>query len=140
MPLYESKKNFVSGLDNQDGLKLVFSFDEDTCFSFTGFTCPEKFQGNPGKVHIGIVAMILEEGMHSINRAMNFQTNTTELIVRYLMPALIEEKLYIRAWFVKKNQRIIENRAEIENEIGKIVARAKGKYTEIEEDAEDLLS
>jgi hypothetical protein len=32
--------------------------------------------------------------------------------------------------FVKKNKKVIENRAEIENEIGKIVARGKGKYME----------
>jgi len=34
---------------------------------------------------------------------------------------------------VKKSKRVIENRAEIENEMGKIVARAKGKYIEVDE-------
>jgi len=34
---------------------------------------------------------------------------------------------------VKKSKRVIENRAEIENEMGKIAARAKGKYIEVDE-------
>ena len=138
MLLLENKRNFVSGTDNPDGLRLQLTFDEDTRSSFGEFICPEKFQGEVGHVHIGIIAMLLEEGMFHINRAMNFNAVTTELTVRYLQTALIGERLYIRSWFVKKNQRIIENRAEVENEIGKIVARSKGKYSEIEEDTESL--
>ena len=45
-------------------------------------------------------------------------------------PTGINEPLHLRGWFVKKNKKVIENRAEIENEIGKIVARGKGKYME----------
>ena len=54
------------------------------------------------------------------------------MTIRYLQPAFINENLYIRGW-CKKNKRVVENRAEIENEMGKIVARAKGKYLEVDE-------
>ncbi len=129
------KKNmsFGSSPDNPDGLQLKISFDEDTKTAFGDYVCPEKFQGQPDTIHPGILTTILDEIMMSINEAMNFETTTGELTVRFLQPAMINESLHLRGWFVKKNKKIIENRAEIENEIGKIVARAKGKYIESED-------
>jgi hypothetical protein len=49
-----------------------------------------------------------------------------------LQPSFIKKPL-LRGGFVKKSKRVIENRAEIENEMGKIVARAKGKYIEVDD-------
>ena len=127
-----SKKNlsFGSSPDNNDGLQLRITFDEDTKTAYGDYTCPAKFQGSPDTIHPGIIATILDEIMIKINEAMNFETMTGELTVRYLQPAFINEPLHFRGWFVKKNKKVIENRAEIENEIGKIVARGKGKYME----------
>jgi len=126
--------SFGSGVDNPDGLQLKLSFDEDTTSVYGEYRCPVKFQSDQGNVHPGILAVILDEIMARINEAMNFDTVTGELTIRYLQAATINENLHLRGWFVKKNRRIIENRAEIENEIGKIVARAKGKYIEKEEE------
>ena len=130
----KSELGFGSGQDNPDGLQLKLTFDEDTKTVYGEFRCPPKFQGNPENVHPGILSVMLDEIMSHINGAMNFDTVTGELTVRYLQPAMIGENLYLRGWFVKKNRRVVENRAEIENEIGKIVARGKGKYIEKEED------
>ena len=71
--------------------------------------------------------------MMTINKYLDLTAITGELAVRCLQPAFINETLYIRGWHVKRNKRLIENRAEIENEMGKIVARAKGKYIEVDE-------
>ena len=71
--------------------------------------------------------------MITVNKYLEIMAITSELTIRYLQPAFISENLYIRGWFVKKSKRVIENRAEIENEMGKIVARAKGKYIEVDE-------
>ncbi|MBE7411159.1 MAG: hotdog fold thioesterase [Leptospiraceae bacterium] len=130
-----AKKNlsFGSSLDNQDGLQLKITFDEDTKTAYGDFTCPAKYQGKPEMIHPGIISTILDEMMFKINEAMNFDTLTGELTVRFLQPALVDEPLHLRGWFVKKNKKVIENRAEIENEIGKIVARGKGKYIEVDE-------
>lgn len=125
--------NFGSGLDNQEGLQLKLTFDEDTKTVYGEYRCPDKFQSQENVVHPGVLSVILDEIMSHINTAMNFDTVTGELTIRYLQPANIGENLYLRGWFVKKNRRIVENRAEIENEIGKIVARGKGKYIEQEE-------
>ena len=130
-----AKKNmsFGSSPENEDGLQLTITFDEDTKTAYGDYTCPDKFQGEPDLIHPGIITTILDEIMAKINESMNFQTTTGELTIRFLQPAMINEPLHLRGWFVKKNKKIIENRAEIENEIGKIVARGKGKYIELEE-------
>ncbi len=133
MSLVKSRLSFGCGTDNPDGLQLKLGFNEDTQSVFGEYRCPPKFQGDDQEVHPGILSVIFDEIMEHINQAMNFDTTTGELSVRYLQPALINETLYLRGWFVKKSRRIIEHRAEIENEIGKIVARGKGKYIEKEE-------
>ena len=124
--------DFASGPDNQIGLQVKVTYDEDTHSVYGKLVCPERFQNFDGKIHPGIMATILDEVMSQINRSMNFHANTSEILVRYLNEANVNDTLYLRGWFVKKNRKSIENRAEIENEIGKIIARAKGKYTEDE--------
>ena len=127
--------SFGVGPENADGLQLKLTFDEDTRTVFGEYRCTPKFQGNePGMVHPGIVSLLLDEVMEHINEAMNFNAAAGELTIRYLQSARVKERLYLRGWFVKKDRHIIESRAEIENEIGKIVARCKGKYVEKEED------
>ena len=122
---------FGSGADNPNGLQLDLVFDEDTRTVYGEHRCHPSLQGrNEGDVHSGVLCVMLDEAMQKINESMNFDATVGEITVRYLQSAKIHERLHIRGWFVKKNRRMIENRAEVENEIGKIVARGKGKYTE----------
>lgn len=131
--IHKVHKSFGSSLDNPDGLKLELVFDADTKSVYGEYACSETFQGINGNLHPGILATMLDEMMTKINQALNFNTFTGELSVRYLQPALPGENLYLRGWFVKKNRKTVENRAEIENEIGRILARGKGKYIEIDD-------
>ncbi len=126
--------NFGNRPDNILGLKIDLQFDEDTKIAYgTEVTIPTDIQGHHlDQIHPGIFATLLDEIMAYINRSMNLNANIAELNIRYLQNAKIEENLHLRGYFVKKNKRIIENRAEIENDIGKIVARAKGKYIEVD--------
>ena len=87
---------------------------------------PLHFQGHQSEyVHQGIITVLLDEVMMHINHAMNLDVHTGELTVRYLQLAKVNEPLYLRGYFVKKNKKIVENRAELEDEIGKIIARQK---------------
>lgn len=124
--------SFGSGQENDQGLKLELTFDEDTKSVYGEYKCPAVFQGESGYIHPGIIATILDEIMSKINESLNFRAFTGEMSIRYLQPANLNENMYLRGWFVKKNRRVVENRAEIENEIGKILARGKGKYMEEE--------
>jgi len=130
---YEDKICFGCGQENEHGLKLVLEFDDDTKTAFGEYAAHEMLEGAPNIIHSGIVASLLDETMTTVNKYLEVMALTSELTIRYLQPAFINENLYIRGWFVKKSKRVIENRAEIENEMGKIVARAKGKYIEVDE-------
>lgn len=130
---YEDNICFGCGQENEIGLKLKLRFDDDTKTAYGEFAAHELLEGSPNIIHSGIVATILDETMITVNKYLEIMAITSELTIRYLQPAFINENLYIRGWFVKKSKRVIENRAEIENEMGKIVARAKGKYIEVDE-------
>lgn len=125
--------SFGTSPDNEFGLKLKLEYDEDTKTAYGEIVVPVHFQGHQSEyVHQGIITVLLDEVMMHINQAMNLEVHTGELTVRYLQLARVNEPLYLRGYFVKKNKKIVENRAELEDEIGKIIARSKGKYIEID--------
>ena len=130
---FEDKICFGCGPENEQGLQLKLEFDDDTKTAFGQYVAHDLQEGPPHIIHAGIIAAILDETMITVNKYMESIALTSEITIRYLQPAFIKENLYIRGWYVKKNKRIIENRAEIENEMGKIVARAKGKYIEVDD-------
>lgn len=130
---FEDKICFGCGQDNKQGLKLKLKFDDDTKTAYGEYTANEMLEGAPNLIHTGILAAILDETMITVNKYIESVALTSELTIRYLQPAFINENLYIRGWYVKKSKKVIENRAEIENEMGKVVARAKGKYIEVDE-------
>jgi acyl-coenzyme A thioesterase PaaI-like protein len=130
---YEDKTCFGCGIENERGLQLKLRYDPDTKTAYGEYVAGQDLEGPPNIIHSGIIATILDETMVTVNKYLEVVTITGEMTIRYLQPAFINERLYIRGWYVKKNKRIIENRAEIENEMGKIVARAKGKYLEVDE-------
>jgi len=129
--------SFGTSPDNEHGLKLDLQFDEDTKTAYGEIVLPVHFQGHASdRVHPGVISVLLDEVMMHINKAMNLDVQTGELTIRYLQLAKTNEPVYLRGYFVKKNKKIIENRAELEDDIGKIIARAKGKYIEIDPLAE----
>jgi uncharacterized protein (TIGR00369 family) len=130
---FEDNICFGCGKQNEYGLQLNLDFDDETKIAYGEFTAHEKLEGPPNLIHAGIIAAILDETMITVNKYLETVALTSELTIRYLQPAFINENLHIRGWYVKKSKRIIENRAEIENEMGKVVARAKGKYIEVED-------
>ncbi len=130
---FEDKICFGCGKENEYGLQLDLDFDDETKIAYGEFKAHEKLEGPPNLIHAGVIASILDETMITVNKYLETVALTSELTIRYLQPAFINENLHIRGWYVKKSKRIIENRAEIENEMGKVVARAKGKYIEVED-------
>ena len=125
--------SFGTSPDNEFGLQLRLQFDEDTKTAYSNeVLIPSHFQGHFAEhIHPGILTVMLDEVMMYISHALDMKVETGELTIRYLQPAKTNSYLHLRGYFVKKNKKIIENRAEVEDDIGKIVARAKGKYVEI---------
>ena len=132
---FEKDKYFESNKFNVNCLKLNLKFNHDTKLVYGEYVAHEYLEGPPNVIHAGIIASILDESMMSVNKFMDLVSIVVEMKVRYLNTAFINENLYIRGWYITKNKNVIENRAEIENEIGKIVARATGKYMLIDDDS-----
>ncbi len=136
MNILRTHKNlsFGSSPDNESGLQLNLNFDEDTKTAYSSkILIPSHFQGHFAEyIHPGILAVMLDEIMMYISHSLELQVETGELTIRYLQPARTNSHLHLRGHFVKKNKKVIENRAEVEDDIGKIVARAKGKYAEVD--------
>ena len=113
--------------------EFILNYDADTNTTFGKLFPTEDFQGGDGRViHDGFLAIILEEAMLAICEKMNLTVYPLRTSYRFLRPAAVKQPLYVRAWFVKSTGDIFDLRAEIENEMGKAVARAKSRYIDRE--------
>ena len=104
---FEDKTCFGCGEDNEYGLKLKLKFDDDTKTAYGEYIAHQKLEGPPNIIHAGIIAALLDETMMTVNKYMEIVALTGEMTIRYLQPAFINENLYIRGWYVKRNKRII---------------------------------
>ena len=123
--------SFGSSKHNPQGLKFSCEYDEDSKTSYGHIVIPSHFQSHhTDVVHPGILAVLLDEVMIKICHFMNLEVITHELNIRFLQPAFVEEPLHVRGYFLRRTKRLIETQGEIENDLGKIIARAKAKYVE----------
>ena len=70
------------------------------------------YQGPPGRVHGGILALIIDELMGAVNRILGRRAFTARLAVDLRAPAPIDVELDFRAWLHDLNDRKITIRAE----------------------------
>jgi acyl-coenzyme A thioesterase PaaI-like protein len=75
-------------------------------------TVPGMFQGPPGRVHGGVVAVIVDELMGTVVRVTERRAFTARLQVQFRAPAPVEVELTFRAWVHDVVGRKIEIRAE----------------------------
>ena len=113
---------------NKTLLLLDWTFDPDTCIVTGEFTGSWYMEGPPEIIHSGILTAIADEAMCRINRELNFTSLLENINLRFLNPAFVAEPMFVRGWNIKQVGEKIENRVEIENELGKILVRATGNY------------
>ena len=70
------------------------------------------FQGPPGRVHGGIVAIVIDELMGTVNRMLGQRAYTARLAIDFRNPAPIDTELTFRAWLHDQQGRKITMRAE----------------------------
>lgn len=70
------------------------------------------FQGPAGRVHGGILAVIIDELMGTVNRMIGQRAFTARLTVDFRAPAPIDTELTFRAWLHDQQGRKITMRAE----------------------------
>lgn len=118
---------FACGMKNLDGLRIEWKVEGQT---MTGeFVPPKKYQGWKGIVHGGILATLLDEAMTRLAGILYGGAVTAEMTVRYVKPAHIGERLFIRGEIVDGSRKIIEMKASIHagDESGTILAHSTGR-------------
>ncbi len=121
-----SKYCFVCGLQNPNGLRLVF-YDDGGAAVRADFQVVPHFQGYPGVVHGGIVASILDE---AIGRVVLIHDHhkfmfTANLAVKYRQPVPTEQPLYVLGTLLKQRGRIAQANGAIYLADGTAVATAE---------------
>jgi len=96
---------------NPASVDLVFRRDTETSVVATA-RVHGMFQGPPGRVHGGMVALLFDELMGAVNRVTGRRAFTVRLTVNLRAAAPIDTPLTMRAWLEGVDGRKITIRAE----------------------------
>jgi len=130
-----SKKCFVCGVENLNGLHLKF-YEENPGEVTVEYTVPEQFQGYPGVVHGGIVAAMLDEvagRAHMGGDPPRFMF-TARLDVRYRRNVPVNQPLRIIGRAVKSRGRTAIAFSQIFGPDGELLAEAEALLVNVPDD------
>lgn len=116
---------FACGMKNPDGLRIEWTIDGTT--TTAEFVPERKHQGWKGIVHGGILATLLDEAMTRLAALVCGDAVTAEMTVRYVAPARVGERLFIRGEIVSQQRKVVEMKATLCDAAGKVIARSVGK-------------
>ena len=118
---------FACGADNPDGLGVDWVVEGRACHGV--FTPKRKFQGWKGMVHGGILAALLDEAMTRLAWIACGGAMTAEMTVRFLQPALTQDKIFAAGEIISENRKIVGMRAFLHKNTlsGALIARSTGK-------------
>jgi uncharacterized protein (TIGR00369 family) len=125
---------FGCGAANPRGMQLTYEQDDATQRIRGNFRLGAEYQGGSGFIHGGIIALVLDEAMGKVNRFGGIRAVTAELTIEYIRPVPVDEELVIEAHAVDHNGRSHYYVGQIANRAGKILARGKGRFVEINAD------
>ena len=124
------KKNFcfACGPDNVGGMHLSFVLDETGRQFVCRFRLGKRYTGPPGHCHGGIIATILDDAMSKLNRLFDAWAATSRMAIEYLRPVPLNRPLEVWSHNVSKRGRRLTHHAEIRDEKGTVLARARGVF------------
>ena len=114
------------GPDNDFGLTLEFSVRTDNGVQ-AEFLCSRFYQGYPGFLHGGITSLLLDSAMTNCLFAHNITAVTARLIIRFLLPVVIDQPAAVRAWIREYEPPLFVLEAELEQK-DQILVRASAKF------------
>lgn len=117
---------FACGKDNPHSLKLSFTRDGET--NSGEFTPLTEHQGFAGIAHGGVLTTVMDEAMAWVLWDQNIGAVAAKLEVRFRKPALIGERLCVKAWKTGERGRTINLEASLSLSTGEVVAEAVGTY------------
>lgn len=116
---------FACGIENPHGLRIEWKTEGSVATA--EFTPDRKYQGWKGILHGGIIATLLDEAMTRLAGKICGNAVTAEMTVRYVAPARIGEKIFIRGEIIKHSKKIVEMKASLCDTFGKLIAHSTGK-------------
>ena len=116
----------VCGERNESGLGLRFEPQADGSV-LARFACAPDYQGYPGRLHGGVVSMLLDAAMTNCLFARGIQAVTGRLNVRFRHPVRLGTDAVLRAWMVQHHPPLYMLKAELAQE-GKVCALADAKF------------
>ncbi len=117
---------FVCSLLNTYGMHISFKTTGDNEV-IAVFQCDGSYQGYQGIVHGGVVSALLDGAMCNCMFACNKAAVTTEMLVKYRHPVVVDEEAMVIARIVYSSEPMYMLESEIIQN-GKVKAIAKGKY------------
>ncbi len=121
---------FACGLANERGLHMTFRVEGERTIS--DYTPCAYQQGYPGRMHGGLVSTLIDETMGwAVYHAKQWGA-TARLNVRYRRPVDLAQTLRIEAWIVKHRGRLMELRAELYGQDGKLLAEGDGVFMRLD--------
>jgi uncharacterized protein (TIGR00369 family) len=123
---------FACGKDNEHGMHLQFTIDEEARQAICHFTLDRRFTGPPGHAHGGIIATILDEAMGKMNKLRKVVALTREMRVEYLKPVPLDKPLTVTSREHKVEGREHTNVAEISDDQGRVLARSSGVFVAVD--------
>jgi len=122
---------FGCGQANRSGLRLKF-FVNDQQTIICRVRLPRRFAGPPGHAHGGVIATLLDEAMSKANRQFNILAMTRQMEVDYLKPVPLATPLLLTGRHTETSGRIHRCEAQITNDNGTILARAKAVFLTVD--------
>lgn len=117
---------FACGKDNPSGLHMRFEIDDDKCTAY--FTPRREHQSYPGRMHGGLIAVLLDEvtGNYLLCKY-GRPAYTAKLEIRYRQPLAIGEEVLCIGSEVKRRGRLVEMQGQILKKDGTVLAEALSK-------------
>ncbi|HWZ51437.1 MAG TPA: PaaI family thioesterase [Granulicella sp.] len=123
---------FGCGVDNPHGLHLRFTLDPDAQTATAPVHLDRHFEGPPGHIHGGIIATLMDEAMSKVNRLFGVLAMTRHMEVDYLRPAPLHQNLVLVGHHTRREGRKLFHRAELLNQEGVVLAKAKGLFVAVD--------
>jgi uncharacterized protein (TIGR00369 family) len=123
---------FVCGMNNPEGMRLKFIFDEERQSFVCKFRLSKRYTGPPGHCHGGIIATILDDAMGKVNKLRHVIALTKEMTVEYLKPVPLHKPLRVEGREISVHGRQHNNMAEILNDKDEVLARSRGTFIAID--------
>ena len=117
---------FACGKENEHGLHMRFEIDDDKCTAY--FTPRREHQSYTGRMHGGLVAVLLDEVTGNYLYCKEGKPSyTAKIEIRYRQPLVIGEEVICTGREVKRRGRMVDMACMICKKDGTILAESTSK-------------